>query len=404
MKEITRIDNPRLLLHLSAPEVTLLTGSRQVGKTTLMRQLQDKLQSQGKVFFHFNLEFESYLNAFNENPLHLFDFVPKQKGQKIIVFIDEIQYLKNPSNFLKLLYDEHKSAIKLVVTGSSAFYIDEKFKDSLAGRKRLFHIKPISFAEFVLYKKGKLHFDYLLKGLNPKNNIPLLVAAEIEELFDEYLIFGGYPAVVKTNDVREKIDILTEISTSYVQKDLYDNGVRKSSEFRKLMEIMASQCCGQLNVNDLCKMVKTTIPTLNHYLHLLEKSFHITLVKPFYNNYSKELVKMPKLFFQDNGFRNALLNNFDRINTRADKGTLLENQTLQQLLKHYNDYDVKYWRTTEQNEVDFVLKDNKALEIKFKQSEFKESKYKLFRSNYQEHDFFVGSFKKEKNKLAVWEI
>lgn len=404
MKEITRIDNPRLLLHLNAPEVTLLTGSRQVGKTTLMRQLQDKLQSQGKVFFHFNLEFENYLNAFNENPLHLFDFVPKQKGQKIVVFIDEIQYLKNPSNFLKLLYDEHKSAIKLVVTGSSAFYIDEKFKDSLAGRKRLFHIKPISFAEFVLYKKGKLYFDYLLKGLNPKNNIPLLVAAEIEELFDEYLIFGGYPAVVKTNDVREKIDILTEISTSYVQKDLYDNGVRKSSEFRKLMEIMASQCCGQLNVNDLCKMVKTTIPTLNHYLHLLEKSFHITLLKPFYNNYSKELVKMPKLFFQDNGFRNALLNNFDRLNARPDKGTLLENQAFQQLLKHYNDYDVKYWRTTEQNEVDFILKDKKALEIKFKQIEFKESKYKLFRSNYQEHDFFVGSFKKEKNKLAVWEI
>lgn len=404
MKEITRIDNPRLLSHLNAPEVTLLTGSRQVGKTTLMRQLQDKLQSQGKVFFHFNLEFENYLNAFNENPLHVFDFVPKQRGQKTIVFIDEIQYLKNPSNFLKLLYDEHKSDIKLVVTGSSAFYIDEKFKDSLAGRKRLFHIKPISFAEFVLYKKGKLHFDYLLKGLNPKNNIPLLVAGEIEELFDEYLVFGGYPAVVKTNDVREKMDILTEISTSYVQKDLYDNGVRKSNEFRKLMELMALQCCGQLNVNDLCKMVKTTIPTLNHYLHLLEKSFHITLLKPFYNNYSKELVKMPKLFFQDNGFRNALLNNFDRLNARPDKGTLLENQTLQQLLKHYNDYDVKYWRTTEQNEVDFILKDKKALEIKFKQIEFKESKYKLFRSNYQEHDFFVGSFKKEKNKLAVWEI
>ncbi|WP_317897239.1 ATP-binding protein [Aurantibacillus circumpalustris] len=404
MKDITRIENPKLVKHLEAPEVTLLTGSRQVGKTTLMRQIQDKLQGQGKTFFHFNLEFENYLNAFNENPLHLFDFVPTKKGSKTIVFIDEIQYLKNPSNFLKLLYDEYKTDIKLVVTGSSAFYIDEKFKDSLAGRKRLFHIKPISFAEFILYKKGKDYFSYLAKGLNPKNSIPQVYATEMEDLFDEYLVFGGYPAVVKTDDVQEKIDILIEISTSYVQKDLFDNGVRKSNEFRMMLELIASQCCGQLNVNDLSKMVKATVPTINNYLHLLEKSFHITQVKPFFNNYSKELVKMPKLFFQDNGFRNALLNNFSRLITRDDKGTLLENQTLQQLLVHYREQDIKYWRTTEQNEVDFILKDKKALEIKFKQEEFKESKYKLFRSVYEEYPLLVASFKKEKNKLSVWEI
>ena len=404
MKEITRVDNPRLLSHLHAPEVTLLTGSRQVGKTTLMRQLQNKLDKQGKEFYHFNLEFNQYLNAFNQNPQHVFDFVPQKKGQKVIVFIDEIQYLHNPSNFLKLLYDEYKTSIKLVVTGSSAFYIDEKFKDSLAGRKRLFHIKPISFAEFVLYKKGDQHYNYLMKGINPKNKIPLLIVSDFEELFDEYLIFGGYPAVIKADNVDEKIDILTEISTSYVQKDLYDNGVRKSSEFRMMLELLAARCCAQLNVNDVSKLVKATLPTVNNYLHLLQKSFHITLIKPFFNNYTKELVKMPKLFFQDNGFRNALLNNFGRLKTREDKGVLLENQALQQLLLHYKDYDIKYWRTTEQNEVDFVLKDKKALEIKFKQEEFKESKYKLFRSVYKSHDFTVASFKKEKNKLAVWEI
>lgn len=151
-------------------------------------------------------------------------------------------------------------------------------------------------------------------------------------------------------------------------------------------------------------MVEATIPTVNNYLHLLAKSYHITRVKPFYNNYSKELVKMLKLFFQDNGFRNALLNNFDRLKTCSDKGILRENQTFQQLLKHYKEEDIKYWRTTEQNEVDFVLKDKKALEVKFKQEEFKESKFKLFRSVYDEYQFLVGSFKKEKGKLAVWEI
>lgn len=404
MKDIVRIDNPRLRKHLDEPEVTLLTGSRQVGKTTLMRQLESKLQQEDKPFFHFNLEYENYLNAFNEDPLHIFDFMPVKKGQKTIVFIDEIQYLKNPSNFLKLLYDEYKEDIKLVVTGSSAFYIDEKFKDSLAGRKRLFHIKPISFAEFVLYRKGMDYFQYLGKGLNPKNSIPQLLAADIEDMFDEYLVFGGYPAVVKTGDIQDKIDILTEISTSYVQKDLFDNGVRKSNEFRMMLELLAAQCCGQLNVNELSKMAKTAIPTVNNYLHLLRKSFHVLLIRPFYQNYSKELVKMPKLFFQDNGFRNALLNNFSRLKTRDDKGILLENQTLQQLLPHYRVEDIKYWRTTEQNEVDFILKDKKALEIKFKSEEFRESKYKLFRSVYDEYQLLLASFKKEKNKLAVWEI
>ncbi len=98
------------------------------------------------------------------------------------------------------------------------------------------------------------------------------------------------------------------------------------------------------------------------------------------------------------------MNNFNRLKTRDDKGILLENQTLQQLLLHYREDDIKYWRTTEQNEVDFVLKDKKALEIKFKQEEFKESKYKLFRCVYNECELLVSSFKKEKNKLAVWEI
>lgn len=404
MEDIVRIAHPKLLAHLNAPEVTLLTGSRQVGKTTLMRQLQQKLQAQNKPYYHFNLEQDKYLSAFDENPENLFDFVPKEKGKKVTVFVDEIQYLKKPSNFLKLLYDEYKDNVKLVVTGSSAFYIDTKFKDSLAGRKRLFHIKPISFLEFVLYKKGKDYANYLHKNITPKNAIPLLMSADIEELFDEYLIFGGYPAVVKAKSVIEKVDILFEITTSYVQKDLFDSGIRKNSEFRAMLELLASQCCGQLNTNEVSKTVKAAVPTINNFLYLLEKSFHITLIRPFYNNYKKELVKMPKLFFQDNGFRNALVNNFQRLKSRDDKGVLLENQALQQLLNHYPEHDIKYWRTTEQNEVDFVLKNKLALEIKFKQDEFKPSKYKLFNDVYADYTLNCASFKKEKNKLAVWEI
>ncbi len=404
MEDIVRYAHPKLLAHLQAPEITLLTGSRQVGKTTLMRQLQQKLQAKNSPFYHFNLEHDKYLSAFNENPENIFDFVPKQKGKKCTVFIDEIQYLNKPSNFLKLLYDEYKDVVKLVVTGSSAFYIDTKFKDSLAGRKRLFHIKPISFAEFVNYKKGKNYAEYLSKGIQAKTAIPFLIASELEELYDEYLVFGGYPAVVKAKTDVEKMDILFEITTSYVQKDLFDSGIRKTGEFRTMFELLAAQCCGQLNTNEVSKIVKSAIPTINNFLYLLEKSFHIKLVRPFYNNYKKELVKMPKLYFQDNGFRNALINNFQRLKTRDDRGLLLENQALQQLLYHYNEYDIKYWRTTDQNEIDFVLKDKKALGIKFKQDDYKVSKYKIFNEIYNDYHLNCASFKKEKNKLAVWEI
>jgi len=135
-----------LLAHLDKKEFTILTGARQTGKSTLLRQLETSCKEVSKPCIFLNLENRDILSILDENPLALLNYLPDVEG-KVIVFLDEIQYLKDPSNLLKLLYDEHVERVKIVATGSSAFYIDDHFRDSLAGRKRVFQLLTCSFDE-----------------------------------------------------------------------------------------------------------------------------------------------------------------------------------------------------------------------------------------------------------------
>ena len=123
---------------MDSPESLLLLGGRRVGKTTILRQIQAKLELKNKANFFLNLEDPDYLKLLNESPKNLLKIISPNLRKLNYVFIDEVQYLKNPSNFLKYFYDEYSGKIKLIVAGSSAFYIDQKFTDSLAGRKKYF--------------------------------------------------------------------------------------------------------------------------------------------------------------------------------------------------------------------------------------------------------------------------
>lgn len=391
-------------LHLKEPEITLLTGSRQVGKTTILKSLKSKCEAEGKPCFHFNLEFPKYLHSFNEDPENLFKHIPPFSKEKYYVFIDEIQYLKNPSNFLKLLYDEFRDKVKLVVTGSSAFYIDEKFTDSLAGRKKIFNVKPLNFYEYVNYKSEKGISAYLQNGLLSKKKIPLTYSEKLQKLFEDYIIFGGYPRSVLSENTSQKIEVLEELTTSYIQKDMAEGGIRKSFDFRRMLELLASRCGNRLNINEISNTLKISIPTANHFLYILQKSFHITTVKPFHRNYTKELTKMPKLYFQDTGFRNSLINNFAPIHSRSDKGMLLENAAFILLRQHYNDPSIQYWNTVDQHEVDFILQKKDALEIKFDGEKVRQKEYKVFKTQYPEIKLRFASMSKPEKGLAVWEI
>lgn len=166
-------------------EILILTGSRQVGKSSFMRYIQSNL---GKPNVFYNLEDYELLHLFDESPKNLIKLMKEShpSTEKIYVFIDEIQYLRDPSRFLKYLYDEHKDEIKLIVSGSSAFYLDEKFDDSLAGRKKIFHLSPLSFGEFLIFNQE----EGLIKNLKEFSLLTTITQRKIYEYLDLYITYG----------------------------------------------------------------------------------------------------------------------------------------------------------------------------------------------------------------------
>jgi len=367
----------KLNAHIAKKQITLLIGARQVGKTTLLEQLHEEAQRLRQSTHFITLEDPQYLELLNEHPDKLFEIIPPvNDDKKTILFIDEIQYLKDPSNFLKYHYDKHKDMLKMVVTGSSAFYIDEKFKDSLAGRKRIFTLPTLSFSEFLQFQNREELVPFVNSG-----SLPLVHKSEMDRKLNEYLIYGGYPDVVLESDLNEKQAALKEIADSYVKKDALEASLKYPEIYMKLLTIIASQS-GLFNSREVGNDLKIDRMTVEAYLRVMRKSFHVSTVKPFSRNLSKELRKMPKLYLNDLGLRNYFTNNFSAIASRDDRGDLLENYAFRLFLDHYPLEDIKFWRTQKGQEVDFIIAENNAYEIKYDKSGYDVSKYKYFKEKY----------------------
>ncbi len=383
----------KLEKHLNHKNYTIITGARQVGKTSLLRQLYSHLKEKGEDVVFLNLENKELLRSLNLDTKSVFNHIqtiPKKiidgkTDKRIYLLIDEVQYLEDPTNFLKFLYDEYEYNVKIVTTGSSAFYIDEKFKDSLAGRKRIFQLYPLSFNEFLVFKRQ----EKINKEIAYMVSEPSYVSeyqTSTYSLLLEYLTYGGYPAVVLEDDFEEKKWLLEELKNSYLRRDIIESGVDKEQKFIMLVQLLADQIGSLVNKNELGNTLGLDNKTVERYTYILEKCFHIDLVKPFYKNLRKELTKMPKVFFNDIGLRNAFLGRFDRPLNRMDKGELLENFTYNQLrIKHEMD-KIMYWRTTDRHEVDFVIvksfDSGYALEAKWDCKQYKNNNYKKFVTTY----------------------
>jgi hypothetical protein len=376
-----------LFNHIPKKEFTILIGARQIGKSTLLKQIADELISSGEIVYSINLERKNVLQELDQDPENLFKFCPLAEGKRIIVMIDEVQYLKDASGFLKLLYDEYADRLKIVATGSSAFYIDKDFKDSLAGRKRIFQMPTLDFDEFLDFK-GKPELLNDLVALQKSEKQKSVYENMFWALLDEYLNYGGYPAVVLENDFAARKELLKEIRDSYIKRDILESGVNDEEKLYRLLMVLASQSGNLLNVNELSNTLRINNSTIENYLYILQKCFHISLVRPFYNNLRKELVKMPKVYLNDLGLRNILINYFAPIEQRADKGVLLENFVFRKLLEKNEPDQLKFWRTADGNEVDFVVETSfqkgYAVEVKFQGNESKLSKYKVFTNAYPE--------------------
>lgn len=332
-------------------EIIILNGPRQVGKTSLLKLIEQELirkKIKKEQIFYLNLEEIKILDTLNNDPENIFKYVinPKEKNY---FFIDEIQYLDNPSNFLKHLYDKYAGKIKIIATGSSSLELKAKFQDSLAGRKVSFSVNPLDFEEFLIFKNFP-YLDYL-----KKKELPLDIKSDFDNNLSEYLVYGGMPAIALQKNKALKEKMLDEYVSAYINKDIRAIGkIENIAYFNNLMKILASQIGNLLNINELSNTAGISRRDIEKYLDLLEFTFILDKISPFRKNVRTQVTKMPKIYFFDLGVRNAILGNFLDAESRQDIGSLFENFVFLEL-KNKEKNKIFFYRTVAKTEIDFII-------------------------------------------------
>ncbi len=360
---IHRVILEELRNHLAEPEITLIAGARQVGKTTLMNMLLDGLREKGEKVLLLSLDFESDVPFFSTQQALINRINLEFGNQPGFVFLDEIQRKENAGIYLKGLYDM-KLPVKFIISGSGSIELKETISESLAGRKRLFEITPVTFNEFLDFRT---QYQYSEK-------LPAYCQAYPEkamELFHEYLNFGGYPRVVTAATIKEKVLQINEIFQSYIDRDIR-HLIRgdQPEAFIRVMRLLAAQTGQMINLNNLSNDARVSVPTLQKHLWIAQKTYFIKLVEPYFKNVTKEITKSPVVYFADHGIRNFSISNFGNIERHQDYGFVFQNLVGNSLLRELfaTPFSVHYWRTTDKAEVDFVISrmnDPIGVEVKF---------------------------------------
>lgn len=355
MEYYPRIIENRMKKWLKRREIILLKGPRQSGKTTLFLHLKEKLK--GK---YVTLEDEELLKTFEESPKI---FAKRFKNK--FLFIDEAQYSKKSGKITKLLYDLFPD-IKLFVTGSGSFDVKVEVGKYLVGRAIYFELLPLNFEEFLLWKDKNLYkifHDYkntlvnFLKGR--KINLEIGFERDFRNLLEEYLVFGGFPAIVKEKDLKMKKELLKNLYRTYLEKDVFFFfSIRHLEKFRSLMKYLSFSMGNILEISTPASDLKIDYKTLENYINVLINTYIVQMVLPFHKSLITEIKKSKKIYFTDLGLRNAVMNNFNSLDQRTDKGKIFENFILNEI-KEYG--EVRYWRTTAKAEVDFILHFNNQL-------------------------------------------
>jgi len=377
---ISRFLEKQIQKYLNTREIIAVTGARQCGKTTLLTHVFQNLKK--AIFIDFEdrekLElFETDIEAFIK--LYIKDYE--------YLFIDEFQYAKEGGKKLKYIYDKYKT--KIIVSGSSSSELSIHSIQYLVGRIFIFQLNPLSFGEFLSYKNKKLFNEIYLEENHSK---PII--KEFNNYLNEFLVYGGYPRVVTSESEEEKRTVLKNIYNTYFLKEIKQI-LNLSSDYKlsKLINVLALQTGGILNYNELCSTTGFTYHDLMKHLNILNKTFITLESRPFYNNPRTELVKAPKIFFLDNGFRNTVIGNFQKTDTRSDSGNLRENFVASELVK--KEIQLRYWRTKSKAEVDFIVKKNGnpiPIEVKSKLIQPKITKsFRSFIEKYRPKQGYVAS-------------
>lgn len=338
-----------LLKHAQSPLVTVLTGMRRTGKTTLVRQLLNDLTNKNSIYLDLQRPDNQELFS-NKNYDAIIDALVSRglsKNETMIVALDEIQLVPEIPSVIKYLYDNFK--IKFIVTGSSSYYLKNLFSESLAGRKKIFELYPLDFGEFLTFKEISYQAqDWQEKEFDSNEY------NRLNSYYGEYVQFGGFPQVVLAQSQDEKRDILLDIMSSYVNID-----IRSLADFSdernlySLAKLLSSRVGSKVDYSKLSRLTGISRPTITNYISFFEKTYLINLVSVHTSNHDRAIVKSQKLYFCDTGLANVL--------AELSSGSQFENTVYGQLSRSYS---VKYFALKDDKEIDFVVDEKLALETK----------------------------------------
>ncbi|MCL2097237.1 MAG: ATP-binding protein [Bacteroidales bacterium] len=342
----------------------ILVGPRQVGKTTLLQQIIEEYDQSDILFLNCD-EPEISQVLKNASSTELKNLI----GNKKIILIDEAQRIDNVGLRLKLITD-NISNIQLIVTGSSAFDLRNRLNESLTGRKFEYRMYPFSIAEL----------------------ISATSCLEEKRLLEQRMIYGMYPDVVNNPSDAQKT--LIELNNSYLFKDvLMYKDIRNPDILTKLLIALSLQVGREVSYNELGRTIGVKSETVERYIELLEKVFIVFRQHSLSRNLRNELKKSRKIYFYDNGVRNALIQNFKSLELRMDTGALWENFMISERKKYieYNEIysNTYFWRTHTQQEIDYIEeRDGILYAFEFKWNEKKKAKVpNSFATAYPQHEF-----------------
>ncbi|MBE0655794.1 MAG: ATP-binding protein [Bacteroidales bacterium] len=338
MQEIIQRDLFKTLKEESKnSKITALIGSRQVGKTTALKYVLSESESSKYLSF----DDITLLRLFTGNPALFYE--QHIKPHKVVV-IDEFQYAPEGGKVLKFIYDQLLDGQKIFISGSSGPDISIESIQYLVGRISILEAFPLSFREFIGYREPSMQVLF-------KKERKVSDFEQMMPLFDDYLIYGGYPGVVVSPN-REKE--LANLVNTYLLKEIRQVlNYKNHFEFDLLLRQLAARDGQLLNVSGLSVDTGINRNKLKELISVIEKTYLLFLLKPFFNNKSKELIKSPKTYLGDLGLKNALLNNFNNLSLRQDKGAILESFVCNSILQQGN--KPQFWNELKQHEIDFVL-------------------------------------------------
>jgi len=327
---------------LGKQKAIIILGPRQVGKSTLLDLIKEK-RAESTIYLDCdNNDIRKTLSEASINQL------TRIIGNNEIVIIDEAQRVKNIGLTLKLITDQLKSK-QLLVSGSSSFELSNKVNEPLTGRKFEYHLFPFSLKELVD------HFGFLEERRN----------------MEYRMVFGMYPDII--NNPGNEVEVLKNLMDSYLFKDVFSfQEMRKPEFIESLLEALAFQVGSEVSFNELAQLLGSNPHTIQKYINLLERAFIIFRLRSFNRNARNEIKKGRKIYFYDNGIRNAIIGNYSLLKQRTDVGGLWENFVVSERMKYlsYNKIYAKryFWRTVQKQEIDYIEEFNgklNAFEIKW---------------------------------------